>query len=56
VGAVTDVTPQFIPAWFAPAPAGISTVPTVSTWMLALLGMLLAASSILVYRRAYHRS
>jgi hypothetical protein len=55
VGAVTDVTPQFIPARFAPAPA-ISTVPTVSTWMLALLGLLLAPSSVLVYRRAYHRS
>jgi 6-phosphogluconolactonase (cycloisomerase 2 family) len=47
-------SPQFLLAKYAPAP--LSTVPTVSTWMLALLGMLLAASSILVYRRAYSRS
>jgi 6-phosphogluconolactonase (cycloisomerase 2 family) len=55
-GAVTTTTgtsPQFLLARFAPAPA---TVPAVSTWMLALLGMLLAASSVLIYRRAYSRS
>jgi len=52
---VTGASPQFLLARFAPAPA-VSTVPAVSTWMLALLGMLLAASSILVYRRAYNRS
>jgi 6-phosphogluconolactonase (cycloisomerase 2 family) len=47
-------SPQFLLARFAPPP--LSTVPAVSTWMLALLGMLLAASSVLVYRRAYRRS
>jgi len=47
-------SPEFLLAKYAPAP--LSTVPTVSTWVLALLGMLLAATSVLLYRRAYSRS
>jgi len=46
-------SPQFLLARFAPASA---TIPTLSNWMLALLGMLLAGSSILMYRRTYRRS
>jgi 6-phosphogluconolactonase (cycloisomerase 2 family) len=36
-----------------PLPAALSTVPAASTWSLIFLGMLLAGSSALLYKRAY---
>jgi 6-phosphogluconolactonase (cycloisomerase 2 family) len=36
-----------------PTPPTVTAVPAVSTWMLVLLGMLLAGSSAVLYKRAY---
>lgn len=49
--------PQFLAVQAAPAASGggsgPSAVPAASTWALALLGILLAASSVIMCRRAY---
>ena len=51
----TGANPQFLLSRPAPsAPGGpVSSVPTLSTWSLVLLGMMLLGSSAFLYRRAY---
>jgi 6-phosphogluconolactonase (cycloisomerase 2 family) len=46
-------TPLFLIARAFPSPNPFVVVPTVSTWALILLGVLLAASSALLHKRAY---
>jgi 6-phosphogluconolactonase (cycloisomerase 2 family) len=47
----TGLGPQFLLA--RPAPVNPATIPTLSTWSFVGLGILLAASSALLYRRSY---
>jgi 6-phosphogluconolactonase (cycloisomerase 2 family) len=47
--------PEFLLSGFLPSVA-VTTVPTLPAWGLLLLAMLLAASGVLMYRRAYRKA